>query len=152
MQVKFFTVSIFSGDEEEEKMNKFLRSHKVIDIKQEFVNIDNSHHWCFCIRYILGEVKPTVSSKKTVDYKAVLDENAFLKFTKLREYRKQISKDNAIPAYAVFTDAELSEISKLNEITSKNIETIKGIGVKKSEKYGNVIAEMFNNETQGKLN
>ena len=34
MQIKIFTISLFPGDEEEEKMNKFLRSHKVVDIKQ----------------------------------------------------------------------------------------------------------------------
>ncbi len=39
-------------------------------------------------------------------------------------------------AYAVFTDEELSNIAKLDEITAPNMLKIKGIGEKKVEKYG----------------
>lgn len=51
--------------------------------------------------------------------------------------RKQIAKDEAIPAYAVFTDAELAELAKMEGVLSlAKMKTVKGIGEKKIEKYG----------------
>lgn len=84
------------------------------------------------------------NSKVKIDYKEVLDENTFNKFSKLREFRKKIANDEAIPAFAVFTDKELSEISKLSEYTESNLKKIKGIGEKKCEKYGKRIIAMIN--------
>ena len=51
-------------------------------------------------------------------------------------FRKQIANDEQIPAFAAFTDKELSEIVKLDEITENKMLSIKGIGKKKVEKYG----------------
>ncbi len=147
MQIKIFTIPIFSSEAETHEMNKFVRANRVVDIKQEFISIHDSAYWCFCVRYLVGENKSVGTAKKeAVDYKTVLKESEFTVFTKLREFRKQISKDNAVPAYAVFTDAELSEIAKLNVINSNSIKTIKGIGEKKTEKYGTLISQMFNKD------
>ena len=49
----------------------------------------------------------------------VLDGRTFEVFSKLRVFRKQIAERDAVPAYAVYTDAELAEIAKLERITSK---------------------------------
>ena len=70
-----------------------------------------------------------------MDYKTVLDENTFLKFSILREIRKKIALDEGIPAFAIFTDEELAGLAKLPEITPKSMGSIKGIGEKKIEKY-----------------
>lgn len=79
--------------------------------------------------------------KEKVDYKSILDEATFKVFARLREIRKQIANEDALPAFAVFTDEELSEIAKLPEITAKMMQSIKGIGEKKTERY----AERFIN-------
>jgi ATP-dependent DNA helicase RecQ len=63
-------------------------------------------------------------------------------FSKLRIYRKQLAENDTVPAYAVFTDAELAEIAKLESITHKNLLTINGIDEKRVEKYGKQICEM----------
>ena len=55
-----------------------------------------------------------------------------------------------LPAYAVFTDAELSGIAKLPVIDKLSIQSVKGIGEKKIEKYGNIIAEMFNEDEKNR--
>ena len=143
MQIKLFTIPVFDNNTANEEMNKFLRSHRVLEVIQEFVSNKNSAYWCFSIKYLQEENKNYDSKKKEkIDYRNVLDETTFKIFSKLREHRKQIAKNDAVPAYAVFTDAELAEIAELKEITEQNIKKIKGIGEKKTEKYGKLIADL----------
>ena len=141
MQIQTFTLPIFENKSQTEELNKFLRGHKIIDIENRFVENGEDSCWCFSIRYILGNnneshAQKSLSSKpEKIDYKNELSEAAFTVFTKLREIRKQVAQQEAIPAYAVFTDAELAEISKLDYITSNKITEIRGIGAKRAEKY-----------------
>ncbi len=65
-----------------------------------------------------------------------MDEPVFKRFTALREIRKKIAKDDAVPAYVVFTDEELSELAKLELLTEASMKSVKGIGEQKIEKYG----------------
>ncbi|MCB0376036.1 MAG: HRDC domain-containing protein, partial [Sinomicrobium sp.] len=61
----------------------------------------------------------------------------FARFSRMREIRKTIAREEAIPAYAVFTDEELAAIAKMEPpLTEAGLKTIKGIGKKKVEKYG----------------
>lgn len=87
--------------------------------------------------------------REKIDYKNILNEPTFLKFSQLRIIRKQLAEKDVVPAYAVFTDEELAGIANLPEITIKTMQTVKGIGVKKIEKYGTAIVNFLNqaNET-----
>lgn len=146
MQLKFFTIPILSAISEEETINKFLRSVKVLEIKRDLVVVGENAYWSICILYILyggGETSPVMQRGK-VDYKEILTEEQFKKFCQLRKVRKQISEDDAVPAFAVFTDMELSEISKLEDINCSTIKQIYGIGIKKIEKYGMKFCELIN--------
>ena len=41
MQIQIFTIPVLEGDEELTKMNKFLRSHRVAEIKrQQYVGVN----------------------------------------------------------------------------------------------------------------
>jgi len=61
----------------------------------------------------------------------------------LRVIRKELAIQDAVPAYAVFTDAELAELCKLTEITSQTVKNIKGIADKRMEKYGIALTELY---------
>lgn len=143
MQIQIFSVPAIENSEELQKINAFLRGHKIIDIEKQFVNNGQESFWSFCIRYIDSPANNNANfnnnKKAKIDYKEVLDDTTFLKFSRLREIRKEIAKSDAVPAYAVFTDEELSEIAKLPEITESSIQNIKGIGQKKAEKYASQI-------------
>ena len=146
MQIKLFTIPVLNIEEHNEELNKFLRMQNIIEIEKELIQINNSAYWCFYIHYInsSNKIKPT---KEKVDYKKVLKEEEFKKFSKLRELRKVISIEEAISAYIIFTDAELAEIAKMKEPTINNIRKIKGIGDKKAEKYGKrFLSELNKNE------
>lgn len=143
MQIKIFTISLLANERDTEELNHFLRANKVIDIKKDLAVVDNNHCWTFCITYMPSTRSSetsaqSVSRSSKVDYKEMLDEAAFARFAKMRKLRKQIAEREAVPAYAVFTDAELAEIAKLEVLDTAHMQKIQGIGKKKVEKYGDV--------------
>ena len=144
MQIKIFTIPAFDSNNANEEMNKFLRSHQILEVRQEFVSTENSAFWSFCVTYIQGEFSTGFKAgKEKIDYRKILDKDVFDRFEKLRSFRKEIAKEDAVPAYAVFIDAELVEMAKLDEISEAKIKSIKGIGEKRIEKYGKILVNMF---------
>ena len=140
MQIRLFTISVSDSGGGQEEMNSFLRSHKVLSVSENFVQNENGACWCFAVRYLVGKInyeKKLVSEK--IDYKTVLTETEFSRFSLLRQRRKKIADENGIPAYAVFTDAELSEIAKIENPEISTLQKIEGIGKKKIEKYAQLI-------------
>ncbi|MFN8348834.1 MAG: HRDC domain-containing protein [Spirosomataceae bacterium] len=148
MQIKLFTVSIGDEGSQQDELNAFLRGHKVLDVSQHIVQNERGAYWCFCVRYIEGTpaVTPTrnLQFKEKVDYKQVLDEATFKIFARMREIRKQIAADEAIPAFAIFTDEELSALAQLPELTAKTMQSVKGIGEKKTERYAERFLKALN--------
>lgn len=150
MQYRIFTIPICGGEELNDEMNKFLRAHRIVNVERKLVENENAC-WSFCIEYIdsaVAVVNNNVWQKKEkVDYKTVLDEETFNIFVRLREIRKQIADSDAVPAYAVFTDAELAGIAALPEKTPSELQKIDGIGAKKVEKYGEALCNLFNEKS-----
>ncbi|MBR1769812.1 MAG: HRDC domain-containing protein [Bacteroidales bacterium] len=143
MQIKIFNIPIGADESMTEELNHFLRAHKIIDIKKDLAMLGENTCWTFCITYMQDgrSLDNNRASGGKVDYKDVLDAEIFERFSNLRKLRKQIADNEAIPAYAVFTDAELAEIAKLSPLTLAGMQKIPGIGKKKMEKYGNVLVE-----------
>lgn len=145
MNIKLFTIPIAEDGAMLREMNRFLSSHKVLEISKSFYQSNDAAAWCFCVKYIVSTAYTnSISKKGKIDYKEVLNEVHFKKFSLLREIRKQIATKDAVPAYAVFTDAELAEICTSNIEDAKAMKTINGIGEKKVEKYGEEMMKMYN--------
>ncbi|MBI4946553.1 MAG: HRDC domain-containing protein [Bacteroidetes bacterium] len=142
MQIRLFTIPISETGASLEEMNRFLRGNKILEVQNQFVNNENGSCWCFCVKYIENIYTPAQTKEKT-DYKQILDAAAFKRFSKLREIRKQIASEEAIPAYAIFTDEELAGLAKLAELLPSQMLTVKGIGDKKVEKYAQKIIELM---------
>lgn len=151
MQIKIFTVPLFGGEEATEEMNRFLRSNKIVDITKSMAQQGDVAYWTFCVTYLLGAPpkvqQPVPERKEKVDYRNVLDAPTFARFAVLRTIRKQLAEADAVPAFAVFTDAELAEIAKLDELTPKLMLTINGLGEKRVEKYGEPMCCLFAEQT-----
>lgn len=147
MQVKLFTIPLFDNETELNEMNGFLRAQKVLTIDKQFVSVGENAYWSFCITYLQLSKQSTMAQnaqrQNKIDYKEVLDVATFAVFSTLRTIRKQIAENEAVPAYAVFTDSELAEIAKLENIDVAHLQSIQGIGQKKAEKYGQVLCEQY---------
>jgi superfamily II DNA helicase RecQ len=151
MQIKLFTIPIDDNGRFLNEMNAFLRSHKILEIQNQFSSNENGAHWCFCVKYIENAIYSNLEQKGKVDYRTVLDEPTFQKFSKLREIRKQVAVEEGVPAFAIFTDEELAGLAKLPEITPKTMITVKGIGEKKVERYAKYFM-VSGNEKSGQSN
>ena len=145
MQVKIYTIPIIGGESLNDEMNVFLRSKKILQVENQVITTGQNAFWSFCIKYI-EDATIAERERVKVDYRQVLDEATFQRFSKLRELRKQLAQDEGVPAYAVFTDEELSNIAKLEVITVAAMKKIKGIGDKKVEKYGHHFVKIKTDE------
>ncbi|MBQ9340358.1 MAG: HRDC domain-containing protein [Paludibacteraceae bacterium] len=149
MQVKIFTIPIFDNENAVNELNAFLRAQKILTVDKQLSTQGAQAFWTFCVSYLpqtIGGNTYSGGTKATkVDYKEVLDEKTFAVFSQLRSIRKQLAEQEAVPAYAVFTDSELAEIAKLETIDMVMIQTIPGIGAKRAEKYGKSLCESYMN-------
>ncbi len=146
MQYKFFTFPITQYSTQEENLNKFLRSHKVVEIEKHLVSSVNGSSWCFCIGYVATAVNFTSSKSPKINYEAVLSKEHFARFEELRKVRKEVADSLNIPAYAVFTNKELSELAQVeSEITQEVLLKIEGFGEGRLQKSGNAFLEKMNN-------
>lgn len=151
MQIRIFTIPLFGGEEAVEEMNKFLRGNKVVDITKNLVQQGDVAYWSFCVTYLLGAPPKTHQSndkKEKVDYKQILGEAEFARFALLRTLRRQLAEADAVPAFAVFTDAELAEMAKMEELNTKKLLSVNGIGDKRVEKYGEPLCRMYAEQTK----
>ena len=102
MQIKLFTIPTGDNGATLDEMNRFLKGHKILEVQNQLISNENGAYWCFCVRYIERTSPPTSYNKTRVDYKQVLDDATFQKFSKLREIRKKVAADEGVPAFAVF--------------------------------------------------
>lgn len=156
MQIKVFTLPLQPSDAQTEELNHFLRANNVVDIKKELASMGGNSVWTFCVVYLETAAKVAEPNNFTkgqkVDYRNVLPPDIFERFAALRKLRKAIAEKEAVPAYAIFTDAELAEVAKLDTITPGSLKSIPGIGQKEIEKYCSTFcqfdADNKDNETQ----
>ena len=133
MQFKTFSIPLVGGERINEDLNVFLRSKKVLSVDKQLVVSSGAAFWSFCVGYLDETV---ASTKERVDYRKILDPDAFARFSNMREIRKKIADDEGIPAFAIFTDEELSGLAKIENLDLQSMRTVKGVGEKKVEKYG----------------
>ena len=145
MQIKIFDILARCQDEDIDLLNKFLRANRVLDVDRQFyVTSDQVGHWSIAVTYLPSHNSIVVGERREkIDYKEVLSVDDFDRFTKLRSIRKQLANSDAVPAYAVFTDAELAQIAQLSNIDTTSIAKISGIGERRIEKYGRALCEML---------
>lgn len=148
MQIKIFTFPVSGNEESELELNRFLQSNRILQLDRSFCS-ENGGYWTFCIVYMENAGKDKSNSFVKKDYKNELTESQFLRFTRFREIRRELARSEGIPAYVVFTDEELAQICRLEEITEGSIEKLRGVGKKRAERYGSYFVQ--SDETTGKL-
>src|SRR5271155_2176729 len=107
-----FVVPIKNFDGAEAEMNGFLRGHRVLAVKKEFVADEENSFWTFCVEYLDGTAAATGGGSPgarppKVDYKEVLKPEEFEVFSRLRDWRKAVAEKEGVPVYAVLTNEQL---------------------------------------------
>ncbi|MGO9202194.1 MAG: HRDC domain-containing protein [Limisphaerales bacterium] len=145
MQLKVFILPVKNLGEAEGEMNGFLRSHRILAVKKEFVADGENSFWSFCVEYLespgTGGAWPGKGPK--VDYKEVLKPAEFEVFSRLREWRKAAAEKEAVPVYAVLTNEQLAQIVRKKVTTKAALKEIEGVGEARVEKYGEAVLKVL---------
>jgi hypothetical protein len=103
MAYRHFFVKCIDPDAGESDLEKFLGMHRVIKVSSKLIEAGLDSFWAYQVEYALGV--STFSGEKIpkVDYKELLNSVQFTQYLQLRELRKELSEQEAIPSYTIFT-------------------------------------------------
>lgn len=148
MQLKLFLLPVKNLAAAEAEMNAFLRSHRVLAVKKEFVSDGENSFWTFCVEYLEsgpgpGPGLPAGGKPPKVDYKELLKPAEFQIFSRLREWRKAVAEKEGVPVYVVLTNEQLAQMVQKPAHTKAALREIEGLGEARLEKYGDALLEML---------
>ena len=111
MQLKLFVLPIKNLGAAEAEMNAFLRGHRVLAVKKEFVADGENSFWRFCVEYLDGAGAGALlpGGRPKIDYKEVLKPEEFEVFSRLREWRKAVAEKEGVPVHMVLTNEQLAQ-------------------------------------------
>lgn len=148
MPYRFLLVRLSDLETEENELNSFLRSHRVLNVDRRWVDQGRDSFWMFCVDYLdsnsTGATRPdgrNLPVKK--DYKEILSAEDFATFIRLRSWRKAVAQSEAVPVYAVFTNEQLAQIVQRKVSSQSELQEITGIGDARVAKYGPRLLEFL---------
>ncbi|MCL2877364.1 MAG: DNA helicase RecQ [Acidobacteria bacterium] len=105
-------------------------------------------------RVLKGEETPLLlesRKKKASPRKPAIEDDSWVGvdrklFERLRKMRLELARRNNIPAYVVFGDVTLRELSRKRPATPEALLGISGIGLKKLDQYGEMILKVIREE------
>ena len=136
MQIKIITIPVLGGEAMNEELNTLLRSKKILQVERHLSESSQGLLWCFCVMYLDGSEAPADGRAERVDYREILDEESFQRYTVLRNVRKKIAEEDGLKVFQVLTNREMAELAKLEELTAEALKKVPGIGDKKLERFG----------------
>ena len=154
LQFKFFIVPITGIEEAENKINAFLKSVRIVNTQREFVAQGDNSFWSLCVTYLANgaqniDKKGGGGTKSRIDYKEVLSPEDFALFAQLREWRKCVSAQEAVPVYTIFTNEQLALIVEKQITTKAGLQQIEGIGEARIKKYGDTVLKIVAERCRG---
>ena len=137
-QFNTFYIPMTDDGSNAERMNAFLRAHRVLSVRQR----DFPDGWGFCVEWIDGTVDAAVAGRppypyqrEKVDYMKVLEPEAFKRFSEYRKRRKEIAEADGVKPFVVMTDAQMAKAVKDGEPTIESLKNVDGFGAARMEKY-----------------
>ncbi|MBL9172638.1 MAG: HRDC domain-containing protein [Verrucomicrobiales bacterium] len=136
MAYAFFRIGIGSTPDGAEPLNRFLRSHRVVGVRREFISDGENSCWAFSVEYLDGESPADRSRDGRIDYRETLPPEQFAVFARLRVLRKELADRDGLPAFGVFTNEQLVQMVQMTTKDLASLKKIPGVGAGKIEKYG----------------
>lgn len=153
MQIRLYTLPVFGSERIEEELNRFLRGHRILQVERHFC-ADNGGYWAIMIEYVDGDPvaeAPPANRRERKDFTEGLTEEEKQRFEQYKRIRKQLSDQHSIPAYLVFTNEELSILSKEPVLTAEVARHIKGIGPQRMKDYIHYFYTTGDDEASGQF-
>lgn len=134
-QFRTFFISPFGEGTVCDELNRFLASHRIVNVEKRLIDGERGTGWLFLVEYG-AETKQQNQNTPRIDYREVLNDQEYAAFEHLRQLRKTIAEQQGIPAYAVFTNEHLAGMVKNPPKTIKDILTINGVGEARAKQFG----------------
>lgn len=140
MPLRFFVIPALHHDIASQELNAFLSTHHVLSVERHLIHEGLQSYWSVCVDFTtIASTKgiATVAnlSRSRIDYKTVLTGEEFEVFSRLRELRKGIAVEEALPVYAVFTNEQLAQAVQRRCRSAGDLKQVEGIGDAKVDKY-----------------
>lgn len=143
MEIKTFKIPLGDTMGMEEELNKFLRSHRVLKVDRAFC-LEGSGYLAVCVEYLPGGSvanEPENSKGGKKDYAKELSAEEFERFEIYRKRRRELALERKLPAYMVFTDADLAQLSRRGCLTEETVLQVPGIQKSRLKEYGMLILQ-----------
>jgi superfamily II DNA helicase RecQ len=146
MPFRIFLIPVLYSDEATEELNTFIASHRVAHIERKWIDQGTQSAWAFCVEYVLASPKldgnpRSQLSRNRVDYKTSLSPDEFTIFSLLRNIRKELSQQEGVPVYALFSNEQLAQMVQRRCSSKADLLGIEGIGEAKVDKYSEKLLE-----------
>ena len=151
MQIKLFTLPIFDCEHSEEEMNKFLRSHRILQTERHFCP-DNGGYWAILVEYMDGEPtaeSPVAYRKEKKDFSEGMTDEEKKRYENFKKIRRELATSRSIPAYMIFTNEELAILAKIPQLNADTSKNIKGIAPSRLKDNVEHFYEVKDGETCG---
>ncbi len=133
-KIRIFNLKLSSEGFNTSELDDFVENVKVLNIWEHMLIDQNI--WAILIRYEEAQyISPKKEIQTSSQYDSLTPEEQE-RFNRLKQWRKAQVQDSSRPAYSVFNDAVLYEISRKNPQTMSELKSIKGIGESKLSQYG----------------
>ena len=140
MPFRIFLIPVLYSDEATEELNAFIAGHRVAHIERKWIDQGAQSAYVFCVEYVLAS--PTRDgnprsqlSRNQIDYKTILSPDEFTIFSLLRHLRKELSQQEGVPVFALFSNEQLAQMVQRRCASKSDLLGIEGIGEAKVEKY-----------------
>jgi superfamily II DNA helicase RecQ len=143
-----FFISPFGESSVCDELNKFLSSHRIVNVEKRLIDGERGTGWLFLVEYG-GETKQqqAAASAPRVDYRELLSEQEYALFDKLRQLRKDIAEKQGLPVYAVFTNEQLAGMVKAPALSLKDLAKLPGVGESRVKQYGEQFVTLISSLT-----
>jgi len=135
-QFQTFFLSPFGEPSACEDLNRFLRSHRIVNVEKRMVDGERGTGWLFLIEYGQENKGAPPAAKDRVDYREILSEQEYALFERLRQLRKELAEKNGVPVYSVFTNEHLAAMVKSPPKTLLDLQKLNGVGEARVKQYG----------------
>jgi len=144
-QYASFFISPFGERSVTDELNTFLRSHRIVNVEKKLIDGDRGTGWLFLVEYggTEGVKSNSGGTSQRVDYREILSASEFALFDKLRALRKEISEQQGIPVYAVFTNDQIAAMVKKPPNAKSDLLSITGVGEARVKQYGEAFLNLF---------
>ena len=149
MQLKVFTLPVASSEKGEEELNRFLRSHRILQVERHFCP-DNGGYWAFLAEYMDGdpEAMPAHRKDKANPTEGFNDEEKS-RFDRMRSIRRRLAEQRGLPAYTIFTDKELAQMARVENLPAAGNAELKGIAPTRLQENLKYFIETDDGQTGG---